>query len=230
VCVPDAFDEFWDNLNYARELVRGGQHLERLKVGAFDVEDLYRAAWVQAVSALDHWVHRELYERALGFVVNVGIPRPRKFLTLQIPMALFEDVHHHSKTLHETFLDHLRTQFGYQSFQAPEKIKQALGYISDAPLWDSVAKRLNSDGNQVVAELKSIVQRRNKIAHEADRDSENGRTRQPISDRADRRRDSRGPRPTTSHSRPRVRTASTILDHIQMGDTAARMDQHRRNG
>lgn len=59
-----AFAELVSNLGYARDLVRGGQYLEQLQVGAFDVADLYRAAWVQAVSALDHWVHCELYDRA----------------------------------------------------------------------------------------------------------------------------------------------------------------------
>lgn len=184
-----AFEELRSNLDYARDLVRGGQHLERLKVGAFDVADLYRAAWVQAVSALDHWVHRELYERALGFALNVEVRRPAKFLTLQVPMGLFEDVHHHSKTLREAFVAHLRTQFGYQSFQAPDKIKQALCFVSDVPLWSSVARQLSDAGGgeeisheQILADLRNIVQRRNKIAHEADRNPEWGRKRQPISD------------------------------------------------
>jgi hypothetical protein len=183
-----AFAELRGNLEYARDLVRGGQHLERLQVGAFDVADLYRAAWVQAVSALDHWVHRELYDRALGFALNIDVPRPSRFFTLQVPMRLFEDVHHHSKTLREAFADHLRAHFGYQSFQAPDKIKQALGFVSDVPLWPTVAEYLaGSDQEEltsqdrVVACLKSIVQRRNKIAHEADRDPDDGRKRLPIS-------------------------------------------------
>ncbi|MEV0406472.1 hypothetical protein [Actinoallomurus sp. NPDC050550] len=50
----DAFGEFRRNLDYARKLVEGGRQLGQLKVGAFDVDDLYRAAWVQAVAALGH--------------------------------------------------------------------------------------------------------------------------------------------------------------------------------
>jgi uncharacterized protein DUF4268 len=183
-----AFQELSGNLEYARDLVRGGRHLERLQVRAFDVADLYRAAWVQAVSALDHWVHRELYDRALGLAVNVGAPRPPRFFALQIPMRLFEDVHHHSKTLPQAFAAHLRAHFGYQSFQAPDKIKQALAHVSDVSLWPSVATYLadNGDGeltsqDSVVACLKDIVHRRNKIAHEADRDPDDGTKRLSIS-------------------------------------------------
>lgn len=79
-----AFQELSGNLEYARDLVRGGRHLQRLEVHAFDVADLYRAAWVQAVSALDHWVHRELYDRALGLALNVEEPRPPRFFDLRL--------------------------------------------------------------------------------------------------------------------------------------------------
>lgn len=171
-----ALAELVSNLGYARDLVRGGQHLERLQVGAFDVADLYRAAWVQAVSALDHWVHRELYDRALGFALNADVERPVRFLKLEIPMSLFEDVHHHSKTMREAFETYLRNQFGHQSFQAPDKIRQALGHVSDVALWPEVAKLLSAEtGERVASEqvqgfLTDIVRRRNRIAHEADRD------------------------------------------------------------
>ena len=97
----------------------GGKHLHRLQVGAFDVADLYRAAWVQAVSALDHWVHRELYDRALGCALNVGAE----------------------------------------------------------PLWPNVEKPVDS----AVAILKEIVNRRHRIAHEADRDPDDGTRRLDIS-------------------------------------------------
>ncbi|MGB3442234.1 MAG: hypothetical protein WBA97_26100 [Actinophytocola sp.] len=69
-----AFQDLSGNLEYARYLVRGGRHLDRLQVRTFDVADLYRAAWVQAVSALDHWVHRELYDRAVSDLIAPMVP------------------------------------------------------------------------------------------------------------------------------------------------------------
>ncbi|MFC4859037.1 DUF4268 domain-containing protein [Actinophytocola glycyrrhizae] len=184
-----AFQGLRDNLNYARDLVSGGNLLEKLGTRKFDVGDLYRAAWVQAVSALDHWVHRELYDRALGFALNVDQPRPPRFFDLQIPMQMFEDVHHHgSVTLQEAFATHLRSHFGHQSFQAPDKIRQALGHVSTEPLWPSVGKVLAANGNgdlksqaEAVECLRNIVNRRNRIAHETDRDPEDGTTRLSIS-------------------------------------------------
>jgi len=70
-----------DSPRIRTRLSAGGQFLERLKVGGFDVADLCRAAWVRAVSALDHWVHRELYERAVAFASNIEVDRPRRSAT-----------------------------------------------------------------------------------------------------------------------------------------------------
>jgi hypothetical protein len=181
-----SFVEFQSNLDYARNLVKGGLHLERLQVGAFDVADLYRAAWVQAVSALDHWVHRELYVRALGFALDVSAPRPPKFLKLRIPLSLFEDIQHHSQDLRTVFAGYLRDQFGWQSFQAPDKIKEALSHVSEVQLWPSVAEWFSAQtdrafsAGQVQDTLKQIVERRNRIAHEADRDPAQTDTKQTI--------------------------------------------------
>lgn len=182
----EALREFRANMEYARGLVRGGQHLERLRVGAFDVADLYRSAWVQAVSALDHWVHSELYDRAVGLALQVSEQRPARFLRIEVPMSLLEDVLHHSGSLEEKFRDHLKSRFGYTSYQNPEKIKEAFGYVSDAPLWDGVAKYLSRGGavwsQQSVRErISRIMNRRNLIAHAADLDPATGK-RTPVRD------------------------------------------------
>ncbi|HEX4247723.1 MAG TPA: hypothetical protein VH008_07635 [Pseudonocardia sp.] len=50
------FKQFERNLEFARRLVGSGRQLEQSEAGSFEVADLYRAAWVQAVSVLDPWV------------------------------------------------------------------------------------------------------------------------------------------------------------------------------
>jgi hypothetical protein len=184
-----AFEELRQNLEYARGLIKGGRLLERLQVSAFDVSDLYRAAWVQAVSALDHWVHHEVYDRAVALAVQVSADRPAGFRQIGIPMALFEDVHHHQKTLGAAFREHLRGQYGHLSYQHPDKIKQAFQLVTDLPLWPEVAKQLSVGASpmtvqDVKSELLQVVLRRHKIAHEADRDPTGPKGRVPITDGA----------------------------------------------
>ncbi|GLY82314.1 hypothetical protein [Actinoallomurus iriomotensis] len=173
----EAFTEFTQNIEYAKRLVSGGERLAQLRVGAFDVDDLYRAAWVQAVAALDHWVTREIVERAVRLAENPNVERPTKFSTLKMPVELFERIHHHDQPLSATFREHLEQTFGYMTFQNPDKIKEGFAHVSKTKLWPKVAEAINRDrtpSDQVTAEavqtkVRQIAARRNRIAHTADR-------------------------------------------------------------
>ncbi|GAA3794282.1 hypothetical protein GCM10022226_12040 [Sphaerisporangium flaviroseum] len=176
---PAAFEQFQQNLGYARQLVHGGRNLERLGVGAFDVTDLYRAAWTQSVAALDHWITREIVDRAVSLALQPHATRPPKFIKLAIPVEMFEKVHYHNADLGQTFRTHLEQIFGFMTFQNPDKIKEGFAHISTVNLWVRVAEVLTeqdttapvtSDG--VRGRLREIAWRRNNIAHTADHDPE----------------------------------------------------------
>jgi len=68
----------------------------------------------------------------------------------------------------------LRERLSYQSFQQPDKIADALRSICDRPLWDTVAADLDRSSQSIKQQLREIVDRRNKIAHEADVDPSYG--------------------------------------------------------
>jgi hypothetical protein len=64
----------------------------------------------------------------------------------------------------------IRERLGYQSFQQADKIADAIRYISDKKLWEEVATQMTKPTKDIKQQLNSIVDRRNKIAHEADID------------------------------------------------------------
>jgi RiboL-PSP-HEPN len=64
--------------------------------------------------------------------------------------------------------DEIRERLGYQSFQQPDKIADAIRFISEKKLWDEVATKLGISSKDIKQQLSAIVDRRNKIAHEAD--------------------------------------------------------------
>ncbi len=66
--------------------------------------------------------------------------------------------------------DEIRERLGYQSFQQADKIAEAIRYISDKKLWDEMAIQMTKPAKDIKQQLTSIVDRRNKIAHEADID------------------------------------------------------------
>ncbi|EKV01157.1 hypothetical protein Lepto7375DRAFT_3300 [Leptolyngbya sp. PCC 7375] len=66
--------------------------------------------------------------------------------------------------------DEIRQTLSYKSFQQPNNIADAIRLISDVSLWVSVANILGKPTEMVKQQLTFIVDRRNKIAHEADID------------------------------------------------------------
>lgn len=175
-----AFAELQDNLQYARGLIQGGRSLDRLKIGAFDVMDLYRAAWVQAVSALDHWVHREMYDRAVAIASELSADRPQRFLGIKVPMSLLEDVYHHSTDLTDVFREHLVREFGRTTYQQPDDIRIAFTHVHEGFGWPLVAAKIEVgdekfDSAKIKERLTKIAWRRNAIAHSTDRDPITGK-------------------------------------------------------
>ena len=84
-------------------------------------------------------------------------------LVLTLPSSILARLNHTSWLESE-----IRERLGYQSFQQPDKIAEAIRYISDKKLWDEVAREMTLPTKQIKQQLNSIVDRRNKIAHEAD--------------------------------------------------------------
>ena len=66
--------------------------------------------------------------------------------------------------------DEIRESLSFKSFQQPDKIADATRYICDKKLWDEVSQKIGKPTRDIKNQLISIVDRRNKIVHEADID------------------------------------------------------------
>ncbi|MGE6955055.1 hypothetical protein [Staphylococcus capitis] len=75
----------------------------------------------------------------------------------------------------------IRGQHSFLSFQHPDKVADAFRLVTDIPLWKEVADQMGQNPDDVKRQLKLIVDRRNKIAHESDTDPTPPRTRYAIS-------------------------------------------------
>ncbi|WP_431882386.1 restriction endonuclease [Micromonospora gifhornensis] len=176
------------NLDYARSLATAGQHLDQLKVGAFEVSDVYRAAWVQSVAALDHWVRQEVRARMLRLVAQPELQKPKGFTSFNISLGLVEQVQAGTRTLVEALDQQLREQ-GHLVYQNPDKIREGFGLVHDIKgFWERVARVLSEQsgdgvsftGKDVQDQVRLIVQRRHKIAHEYDEDPDDVNQKRPI--------------------------------------------------
>ena len=183
------FADLQRNLNYARSLATAGQHLAQLEVGAFEVPDVFRAAWVQGVAGLDHWVRQEVRIRMRRLARQHGGSKPKGFSAFAIPLGQIERVLQSDASLVEIIDEQFSQTRGHLTYQHPDKIRDAFLLVSDVKdLWNGVAKVLSEraeegatvKGSDVHARLVEIVRRRNKIAHEYDEDPVNAPAKRPI--------------------------------------------------
>ncbi len=174
-----AIQQFRSNIERVRALGGLYEALSRLTTPAVDSTDILRAQIVLAVSALDHYIH-ELTRLGMLEVFN-GLRAPtiafgRFQVTLDATMAAMAGSGGSSWLETE-----IREKHGYLAFQHPDKVADAIRLFSAIELWSQVAIKLSLPIQDVKNRLRLIVERRNKIAHEADLDPSYPGTRWPIS-------------------------------------------------
>jgi hypothetical protein len=173
-----AIDQFEENLRRAKELGSLFEVVKNMTTPALDLTDILRAEIVQSVSSLDHFIH-ELVRMGMIEIAEGKRPPTRAYESFQVPTSVIRSSIQgvpHAKWLGEA----IRESHGWQSFQQPDKIAEAIKLITPIKLWDEVAKVLNSTAKNVRDDLQLIVDRRNKISHEADMDPTNPGFRWPI--------------------------------------------------
>ncbi|MFE3737900.1 hypothetical protein [Streptomyces sp. NPDC059134] len=193
IAQPDTrqFRSFKTNLEYARSLIVAGNSLRGLQPGALDIGDLYRAAWVQGVSAMDHWLHEELFRRLAEIVANsTGDELPATLRRIEFPLSAVEDVRTGQANLPELVLAHVRAKWAYQPLHNTKKIAEAYRLVSDEDLWSEAAKKINAwhhhrthySAQSLKQQYSAIINRRNLIAHTADLEDGDLKRRRPISE------------------------------------------------
>jgi len=173
-----ALQQFQTNLLRARELGTLATAVTQITTTAIDVSDMWRAQIVLAVSALDYLIH-ELARIGMTESSKGTRPKTDAFSKFQLPLEAVE--HALNGQSHELWLgDTVREKHSWVSFQHPDKIADAIRLISPKKLWEEVGDELNLPAKDVKLRVEMIVDRRNKIAHEADMDPANPGFRWPI--------------------------------------------------
>lgn len=154
------------NVQRCRDLVDLARAMDHQTTAALDLSDILRAALVMSASALDHFVHEIV---RLGMLEAYRGDRSRTPAFLRFQISLQSVVESPSGSELETWLEtQVRERHGYQSFQLPDRISDAIRLVSDVDLWNELSDRLGMQRRDITDTLTLIVQRRNKIAHEAD--------------------------------------------------------------
>lgn len=173
-----ALIQFQENLKRARELGALASAVESVTTSVIDVSDMWRAQIVLVVSALDHFIH-DIARLGMIEIAKGSRQKTDAYLRFQMPFTAVESALNgvpHENWVGET----VREKLSWQSFQDPDKLAEAIRLISVVKLWEAVGIELAMPAADVKTRLKLIVERRNKIAHEADLDPANPGFRWPI--------------------------------------------------
>ena len=161
-----AIVQFRENIRHVRNLRGIYTALRGLTTGALDLSDILRAQIVMAVSAMDTYVHAVA---RIGMVeIYVGArPATDAYRHFAVSLDCASQLAGGATGALET---EIRRLHGFQTFQDPKKIADAVRLVSAIQLWNSVSAALGEPPDDVKQSILLIVQRRNKIAHEADVD------------------------------------------------------------
>jgi hypothetical protein len=165
-------------ISAARAKHLGGLHsaISSFTTPALDPSDLLRAQIVLTVSALDYFIH-EITAKGMIEIYNGHRAPTDAFRRYKTTADLLIGSSAGNSSAFEV---EIRERHSYLSFQQPDKIADAIRNIYSDALWKNVAAKLSATEEDVKKHLRLIVDRRNKIAHEADSDPSYPGQRWPI--------------------------------------------------
>ncbi|WP_158812047.1 HEPN domain-containing protein [Beijerinckia sp. L45] len=134
-------------------------HLRRTAPAAMDCDDILRSAVVLAVSSFDLFIH-DLFRLEVIHRIRTG----KKVDIFKVP---FNVLLQRDLERIESIEACIREDNSYKSFVAPDKLASCLRPLVNDP-WEKISSCLVRTSSVAKAELKRVVDLRNRIAHEAD--------------------------------------------------------------
>lgn len=164
----------------ARDIIGLGQSIGGMTRGLVDASDLYRAAIVQGVAALDAYVHGIVLDRATDVIfgrIAPGKPGVKVGLHFSAVQQLLA-----APTTTDAELlarAHISQRLSLETYQRPDDIASALASVGLPKIWSTAYP---SGSSPYTTALNIVVQRRNRIVHQCDADPLVPGSVAPISD------------------------------------------------
>ncbi|UCI24850.1 HEPN domain-containing protein [Mesorhizobium sp. B2-8-5] len=173
-----AAQQFKENIKRVHALLALYDALTRQTTSIVDLSDLLRTCHVMAVSAVDHYVHEVTRSAMMEIFDGERTPTPA-YKRFKISMECLSGMATVAAARSNVEAE-IRHQHSFLSFQQPDKIADAIRHAVEVKLWDEVGFAMEKPAKDVRDRLTLIVDRRNKVAHEADLDPTYPNTRWPI--------------------------------------------------
>jgi hypothetical protein len=159
-------EEFQGDITRARDMVGLGQAIGTMTNGRVDSQDLYRSALVQGVAAWDRYVHGVVLDRAVeimlgrvqaGKTSKIGLPLGTVAVLMNVTGQADREL-----TARSVFAE----RRSKETYQRPDDVAAALAMVGVNSVWSTAFP----NAEQAKIRLGVVVERRNRIVHECDRD------------------------------------------------------------
>jgi hypothetical protein len=163
--MTQACSQFATNIEEVRKthLITTGINISNSPI--VDTANLFRSCVLLSVSALDHLIH-ELTIAGMKEIFNGSRTPTSKYNKHSVSLGFVSAINSTPSMI--VFESEIRKTLSWQTFQRPEKIKDAISLFSAIQLWQQISLYLNDSESNIKNQLNLIVDRRNMIAHEAD--------------------------------------------------------------
>ena len=175
------YAQFKSNIARSRELVGLGQAIAGITVGTVDAADMYRAALVQCVAALDSYVHDVVLDYAVDIVKGLRAPGSASRVGLHISAVSSLTSAANPVELELRARAAINERLSQDTYQKPEDISKAFTMVGVLSLWVGAFGNANAAGT-VKRNLNLVVGRRNRIVHRCDLDPTGTGAVLPLSD------------------------------------------------
>jgi hypothetical protein len=160
--------QFEADIARGRDLVGLGQGIGNMTFGRVDASDLFRSAVVQAVAALDAYVHGVVLDRAVDILVGrlpPGTTRPKVGLDFNaVQVILSAGSPAATEIAARTYI---AQRLALETFQRADDIGTALSMVGVGKIWSTA---FPGDPNGAKTAIGVVVDRRNRIVHSCDVD------------------------------------------------------------
>jgi hypothetical protein len=165
-----AIEKFRQNIISVRELDSIFELITKnYPLLAEQAQEILRAEVVLSVSALDCFIH-DLIKQGMIETYQGNRVSSNLFSTYQIPLKYLQLIESsESQDAKLAYLENsIKENNSKDSYQSPKSIEYALQLINVTSIWKNLAALMDMRAEDIKGELSLIIDRRNKISHEAD--------------------------------------------------------------
>ena len=174
-----AYNQYKQHLSYVRDLHAIYKAISQQITNVIDLSDILRAEIVFAVSAFDFYIHEIVKAGLIEIYLN---NRTITNQSKQFPISMESVINALNSSPTDVYWleKEIKEKLGWRSFQRSDKVNEALKYIIDNQIWNRISTEIDQQPEHIKKELDLIIDRRNKIVHEADIDPSSPGARWPI--------------------------------------------------